>query len=168
MQGKLTSLLTGTWKTCGNANKALINWLKETAPRSTMEYQMHSHGDASAASHQTLFFTKSAFVKLVTKAEGRKRVRNQVANQTQKRNKPHTKHFDEDAKTNVHEKLAEAESSSTRASQVAIHAATGSTASKLLLIYFRAVVNFRQTSAFQSLWLQRRQQGSLFLIRANL
>jgi hypothetical protein len=39
---------------------------------------------------------------------------------TQKRNKPHTKHLDEDAKTNVHEKLEEAESSSTRASQVSV------------------------------------------------
>ena len=120
MQGKFTSLLIGTWKTCGKANKALTNWLKETAPRSTMEYQMHYHGDASVASHQALLFTKSAIVKLVTKAEARIKLRNQVANQTQKRNKPHTKHLDEDAKTNVHEKLKEAESSSTRASQVSV------------------------------------------------
>ena len=81
---------------------------------------MHYHGDASVASHQALPITKSAIGKLVTKAEVRKTMWNQVANQTQKRNKPHTKHLDEDAKTKVHEKLEEAESSSTRASQVSV------------------------------------------------
>ena len=104
--------------TCGKVNKAFINWKKESALKGTMVYQMFCRGDASAASLQTLLFTESVISKLSLRQKATEECDTKRPTNNAVALKPHTKHLDEDAMTNVREKLAAAESSSTSASQV--------------------------------------------------
>ena len=68
MRGEMSSPPTGTSRTYGKANVALINWTKENASGETMAYTKDSRGGASAASLRILLFTKSVISEILTKA----------------------------------------------------------------------------------------------------